>query len=149
MSNWCSDVLGYIPEDDDPMAGELMKTLQCFQTDFTEAQRAWFKDRSDASAAFSKYEDMERRFLDILIEAAGEAAGLWRARRSVHLQGGLAERLGRSRARRCGGGVQGTSQSVGVREPGVFGVRLARGRADALPRLQRAAQGGFPLRPPG
>ncbi|CAE7473714.1 unnamed protein product, partial [Symbiodinium microadriaticum] len=72
VSNWCSDVLGYIPEDDDPMAGELMKTLQCFQTDFTEAQRAWFKDRSDASAAFSKYEDMERRFLDILIEEASQ-----------------------------------------------------------------------------
>ena len=83
LSNWCSKVLGYIPEDDDPMAGELMKTLQRFQAEcrrlhrkiragFTPEQRAWFKDRSDASAAFSKYEDMERRFLDVLIGAAGK-----------------------------------------------------------------------------
>ena len=46
LSNWCSDVLGYIPEEDDPMAGEFMKTLHCFQT--------------------------ECRCLHILIEAAGK-----------------------------------------------------------------------------
>ncbi|CAE7815496.1 unnamed protein product [Symbiodinium sp. CCMP2592] len=83
LSNWCSEVMGYIPEEDDPMTGELMKTLQCFQTEcrrlhrkirrsFTPAQREWFKERSDASAAFSKYADLERKFLDTLIEAAGK-----------------------------------------------------------------------------
>ncbi|CAE7839997.1 unnamed protein product, partial [Symbiodinium necroappetens] len=69
LSNWCSDVLGYIPEEGRP---DGRRTHEDLALAFTPAQREWFKERSDASAAFSKYEDMERRFLDILIEEASQ-----------------------------------------------------------------------------
>ncbi|CAE7254134.1 unnamed protein product [Symbiodinium sp. CCMP2592] len=83
LSNWCSETIGYIPEDDDPQVGECFREMQDFEAAMREihrqvvgamtpAQKEHLRGRSWGGACFFDYQNAERALLDVMMASAGK-----------------------------------------------------------------------------